>query len=626
MATIKDFTIAKSAGTSYLDLAGATRFDLLDNVLQKADISFINSTPKFTPVVAAPVAPRAEPLIEPTYGKATETFGVMRQIDPVRDHFLIAVSGLEALRRIATERDGSQALPLIKRIETFLKEHLEPADFTRLMADLGARADDPLSYLRKPIVKLGSKVAFPATAVEGNTAAADDKLVHNAHSSLFGVGAVVIDDIRVVEALHQALVKLRRAMQKSLADKQARLAELQGRIPPAGAALESAERQRSEELDDYAVAQQVLAEHWRSVEAAHAERRRVIDSHVGLYYVKVRETPLGRPLPDPLALRFTSADDLVPGCGPRDTPLADELQPFMDAVLDIPVADWSVLNGLAHLLPGPQRLLPMVAARKQRLAQRSTQVGAVTAGLGGRAAPALGRLLQHNLSLAGELIARPINAASLVDLQRQSHAVLALEDLLACPVPLLREPATALRQRLDGAAGCLLAHIKAVTPSLRLTWAAAAEADTLPVDTPERWPGLERAEAADFNAVRTLVELVGWWFRQLDGDAAGASRTAMRHLVRACLLLAAGDDPDQLLQGRVSLPPARLRVGETLRLQLNRVPTPGALLQLTDDQQRVVGTLRVDDHDVNGTLARFTSVVDPAAVLSTASRVSGQRL
>jgi hypothetical protein len=238
----------------------------------------------------------------------------------------------------------------------------------------------------------------------------------------------------------------------------------------------------------------------------------------------------------------------------------------------------------------------------------------------------LGRLLQHHLSLASELIARPINAASLVDLQRQSHAVLALEDLLACPVPLLREPATALHQRLDGAAGCLLARIKAVTPSLRLKWAAAAEADTLAVDAPERWPGLELAEAADFNGIRTLVELVSWWFRQLDGSAAGTSRTAMRNLVRACLLLAAGDDPDQLLQGTVSVLPARLRIGEALRLQLNRVPPPGALLQLTDDQHRVVGTLRVDDHDIHGTLARFTSVIDASATLSTSSRVSGQRL
>jgi hypothetical protein len=603
---------------------------VLQTAISQANISALASAANVTPVAVAPAPPRAEPLVKPTYDQAASKFGVMRQIDPVRDHFSNAVGGLKALRDTAIVKGGGQAASLIDRVEKYLLEH-KVGEFDTLLKELaeqntvpGAEPPRKPVYFRDSTVRIGGRFELAAKDVDAGNAAGAVASTHNAHSALFALSRVVIDDIRVVETLYQLLLGLRRNQQKALADLQADLDEIDDALPAAVARLDLRERQRVEELDDYAVAQQVLAEHWRSVEAAWVERARVINSHQGLYYVKVRETPLGRTLPDPLDLRYTSADDLVPGCGPRDTPLSDELLPFMDAVLDIPVADWAVLNGLAHLLPGPQRLAPMVSLRQQRLALRPTQSANTLAGLTGKTAPALGRLVQHNLLLAGELAQRPFNAASLLDLQRQGHAILALEDLLASPVPLLREPARALHQRLDGAAGCLLARIRAVTPSLRLAWAEAAEADTLAVDTPERWPGLAQAEQADFNGVRTLVELVAWWFRQLDADAAGASRTALRNLIRACMLLAAGDDPGQLLQGRIAVLPARLSVGETLRLQLNRVPPPGALLQLTDDHQRVVGELRVHDHDVQGTVARFTRVFDAQALLSTASRVSGR--
>ena len=161
---------------------------------------------------------------------------------------------------------------------------------------------------------------------------------------------------------------------------------------------------------------------------------------------------------------------------------------------------------------------------------------------------------------------------------------------------------------------------------MRLAWSASAEADTLVVEAPERWTGLARAEEADFNGVRTLVELVAWWFRQLDGGASDPARTAMRNFVRACLLLAVNDDPLELLQGSVKTLPGRFRLGETLRVDLNREPRTGALLQLVDGSQRVVGTLRVEDHDANGTLTSIVSVLDPQAILSTTFRVSGQSL
>jgi hypothetical protein len=97
----------------------------------------------------------------------------------------------------------------------------------------------------------------------------------------------------------------------------------------------------------------------------------------------------------------------------------------------------------------------------------------------------------------------------------------------------------------------------------------------------------------------------------------------MRNYLRAALLFAAGDDPDQILQGAVATVPGRFIPGARLRLTLNREALPGTTLQLLDQAQRVLGTLRVDDHDAQGTLASVVQVLDPTASLATGLKVSG---
>lgn len=580
--------------------------------------SMIGETAKQTaPTPAAAAA--VEPLVQPTFSKAADSYGVMRHIDPVRDHFLNARVGIETLRRIALEGVGSKSRSLLQRVEDYLKKHLPEAEYLALMSQLGIEKGAPTTLLKKALPTLGSKFRIPLREKpEAPNAVELVEVEHNTHSALFGAGAVISDDIRSIEALRLALINVRRRQQKALADAKADLAEIEARIPGEQNRLGVLERTRSESLDDYLVAQRLLVDHWRNVEEAHRQRRRVIESNVGLFYVKQRETPLTQTLPDPLELRFASADDLVPGCANRATPLAEELEPFMQAVLDIPVADWAMLHELSHLLPSRTRLERMVVARRQRVALRLAETTVVPAG-------ALQGIVAQNRALLGDLAGRPFTASTMRELQLQGHLILALEDLLAGPVPLLREPARALHQRLDAAAGCLLARLRSISPSLRLAWARAAEADRLAVDTPEQWPGIALAEAADFNGIRTLAELVAWWFRQLHAEAGGAARTAMRNFVRACLLLAVGDDPEELLHGQLRTLPGRFRVGEALRLELNRVPSPGAELQLVDDRQRVIGLLRVDDHDANGTLASITQVLDASASLSTSFRVSGAR-
>lgn len=583
---------------------------------------------------ATPAAPPPEPVSAPTFEKASANFGTMRHVEPVRDHFINARINLEALREFATKAPGT-GKPLLERVEDYLKAHLKKGEYEKLLSELGVSVGTATGenitekltarFFSKALPKLGDSGTINSDKI---TKSPDDKpweaelipYIHNTHSALFATGTVMTDDIRTMEALRYALVKVRRDQQQALEKNQAALDELETRIATERSTLTGLEAKRSETLDDYAVAQRLLAEHWAEIEQAYAERKRVIESNVGLYYVRVRETPLSHTLPDPLDLRSGAADDLVPGCPNRATPLTEELLPFMDTLLDIPAGDWAVLSGLSNMLPGRAVLEQMVQKRRQTIAVKLQQPATTSI-----AKPNLVALLQTHQALQQSIAAKPFSVAALRDMQQQGHKILALEDMLASTIPGLRDPATQLHQRLNAAAGCLLSRLRAIKPSIRLAWADLADDNRLPVENPERWPNLDKAEADDFNNLRTLVELVGWWFRQLDGDASGDSRTALGNFIRACLLLAASDDPQQLLQGQLKTLPTRFRIGELLRLDLNREPAAGNLLHLLDDKQQVVATLRVEDHDNKGTLASIASVISPSIQLTLAMRVTGQR-
>ncbi len=591
----------------------------------------------------APTTP-PEPVSEPTYAKTSENFGVMRHLEPVRDHLINTNITLEKLRLFAAESQGSGE-PLLLRVEAYLKKHY--GEYRALMEELGitplGKDDQTYANLKYAVIdkslavsdktKMVSARFFKKTVPKigesteislGDIISKPEELgrvtvAHNTHSALFAAGTVMTDDIRTMEALRHALVTVRRNQQLEIGKKQAELEELKTHIARERSTLDALEASRGETLDDYAVAQHLLAEHWQEVEQAYAERTRIIENNTGLYYVRVRETPLSRSLPDPLDLRPGTSDDLVPGCPVLATPLARELMPFMAMLLDIPAADWAMLNGLSGHLPGRAQLEEMVVKRRQNIEIKLRQAPVIMAGN-----PALGTLLQNHQAMVQSIAARPLALTALRDMQKQGHRILALDDLLASPIPALRDPAGLLHQRLTAAGGCLLSRLRAVKPSIRLAWAGLAENNRLNIEKPELWPQLAQAEADGFNAIRTLVELVGWWFRQLDANASGDSRTAMRNFIRACLLLSSGDNPRQLLQGQLQSLPTRFRPGELLRLNLNREPAAGNLLHLLDDRQQVVALMRVEDHDSNGTLASIVTVIKPNSSLTLSMRVTGQ--
>lgn len=503
------------------------------------------------------------------------------------------------------QRDYPLGVNDLARVRT-LRDRLSGAD------DRGKR--DALDNLLTDYSQLLVTLEVAEGTLEGD-AEADTK---RRFEALFQAGQILTRQIAYMEDRYNRLEdqledKLRERLRlEAVLDKLAALIEV------ARQKLDGVDARRAERLGDYGLAQGLSREDWERVYRANLERSRILTTALkGIYYVRVRETPVGYPLVDPLELRHGSAGDLVPGCDwDTEVDVPEELGDFFDTVLEVPMGDWRILAPLAPKLPEPRipELLDMRRYRFLRYRARP-QFTPGSSRLAARLAPlvsATGALHQTwaNLTPAsGGRLRGPF--------LKDSARVLSLKDLLGGSAGTIQVTAQTLRNRLEQCVQCLVGRLNQVAPSLRFEWAQLAEDDRLNTERPDAWPGLERAEAADFNAVRTLTEVVAWWFRQLEPDASASGRSALRNMIRASVIISAHGDPNEILQGRVQVPPRRLAVGEPLRLELNRIPKAGVRLQIMDEAQRIVGLLAVQDQDQTGTLAQVVRVDEPLARIST---------
>jgi hypothetical protein len=456
---------------------------------------------------------------------------------------------------------------------------------------------------------LGNEMSSPGQLKSFNAlfdaklAAPDDddaaKLFHN--------GRILLKETQNVGSLHNKLLQLHRIKLKKLIALRDEKQQLATQIGENKRYLDALNKDRVESLGDYALIQRLVGEDWLHVEEQFKQRKAILEAYTGLYYVRVRETPVGIDLKDALPLRQFDGDDVVPGCPDVERELPDDLAPFMETVLDIPLVDWRGLRTHGHLLPGRLRQQQMLEQRSQRLdlkinrQRRNSSVRML------RLTP----LLQVNVQLLSGFAARPVAQVGSVQQQLTlNYAALSLEDVLNGSRSLLSGKAQRLNQQLTQAGGCLLGLLEQIRPSIRFRWAQLVEDGQLPIEQPERWPELAELRTGDLNLARTLVELVDWFFRQLADLAADDSRTAMKQLISACLLLAATEDPDQLLYGTLQTLPGIFQAGEILRLNLNREALPGTSLQLLDVASRVVGSLRVDDQNEQGAVATVMQI-DP---------------
>jgi hypothetical protein len=280
----------------------------------------------------------------------------------------------------------------------------------------------------------------------------------------------------------------------------------------------------------------------------------------------------------------------------------------MDTLLDMPLVDWRQFQHDAHLLPSRSRQTQLFEQRQQRLQSKLRQNSFSS----GQQPTKLMPLLQINNQLLTAISFKPLQQTDSLQQQFNSaHRLLSLEDVLNGSRSLLSDRTQILQKQLNQACGCFLEQLAGIQPSIRFRWAQLVEDRNLPIDQPDRWPQLADVAKTDFNRARTLVELVAWFYRQLAEDASDTSRTAITHVLSACLLIAASDDPQQILYGNLQTLPGVFRPGELLRLNLNRDALPGTQLQLLDAQRQVVGMLRVDDQDKNGVVATLMQVYQP---------------
>ncbi|TQV71508.1 hypothetical protein FLL45_20365 [Aliikangiella marina] len=448
------------------------------------------------------------------------------------------------------------------------------------------------------------------------------------YEELFAISKILTHQIAYMEGRYNRIEALLEGKLRARINKEAEIEKLASLIHKATQELEGIDKRRIEFLGDYGVTQRLTDEDWLDVYHLTQERSRILNHSVkGVYFVRERQTSLSKPLADPLALRYGQSDDIVPGCDwDADPELPEELEDFFDTVLEVPMKDWANLNELEPLIPKPTRLKYIYQIRQTRLADKHARKR-VTSQL----SPRFNRPIKASLfsvrvqsqSILEQMtrISFPLRVKSAKQRAKEAALVMSLEDLVTGTRGKLQNESQKLIRRLEQAIDCLLAKLNELPPSIRLQWAQLAEDDRIRVRNPAFWPGLERAEKDDFNATRTVAELVEWWFKQMDSKASANGKAAMRNMIRATLIQSALGDPSEILEGQVQVPPRLLGMGEPLRLKLNKPVKRGTILQLMDPSQRVVALLNVEDDDDSGTLAQISKVSIKDARIDTSYRV-----
>jgi hypothetical protein len=381
---------------------------------------------------------------------------------------------------------------------------------------------------------------------------------------------------------------------------QSRIAQVTTALGNARNALRNAQAAAAQSAGDYAAAQRLVIEETSRVAAAAAARNQAIAAATGLFFTRELQTILPRALPPALALTADAPADLVPGC-PADHPGPPaSLQPFLDLLLEVPLADWRSLLGAWTGLPDQAGLQRLGTLRAARLANwvAPTNFGA------GAAATDLATLAQTTRSAFNPIFQSTISInTSLAATQQSAFAILALPDIVGLPASLLRTNTEALRARLESATGCLFETLTALPPSARFAWASLAAAKNLPLLNFAQWPLPAGLGDAGTATLRRLASLVNWMTENLHDASTSASQTALGNLVAAAVMAAAYGDPNEVVTGTVATTGGIPRPRIPIRVVLNRPPPIGTVLNLLDDKQSIVATIRVQDHDALGTTA-----------------------
>ncbi len=490
-------------------------------------------------------------------------------------------------------------------------------------ATLLQTANDGLSKLRGLMAQapIGIAATPGPTPSASATAGLDDETA--AYSGILEANRGLLGDMTLVEnqaiALEAGYLQLRDRTDAL----GTRIGQLTDALAAARDALRAAQVAAAQSSGDYAAAQQLVLEEVARVAAATQARSAAIAAATGLFYVRELQTVVACGLPPALALTTDTPADLVPGCAADHPGPPAAIQPFLDQLLEVPLADWSALQGGWSDLPDNAGLLRLGALRTARVANwtASSAFGA------GAAAADLAALASNAQGVFDPVFRSTISIGpSLALTQQAAFAVFALPDIVALPPSPLRGNTEALRARLESAAGCLFEALSALPPSARFAWASEARAGTLPPLGFAQWPIPASLGTAGTATLRRLAALVTWMAAQLHDGSSAAAQTALGNLVAAAVIAAAYGDPDDAVTGSVASTGGVPRPGVPIRVVLNRTAPIGTVLHLLDANQSVVGTLRVTDHDALGTTATVvTSAASTAPTSGWTVAVPGSR-
>ena len=516
---------------------------------------------------------------EPQFEVENAKFGVMKHLDPALSEYRLANEGINDL------------YDDYKELESLSENELN--DFKNQMAY--GKAD----YLPDP----------------ADIELTDDETVKTGlkNRALFRNSRVLTRFIAHLQQKNDTLVRTIRSDEKTLKERLARQQQLSNQINEARTKLIELDKVRAEYLGDYTQARALAREEWNRIEAQHMERSRILNSLTGLYFVKVRRTPVSRIIRRPLQLFHEQDDYLLPSCilG-EERELPDSLDIFFDAVMEIPLSHWNTLEPYLWLLPSRFRIDKLQRQRQQRLALKEKGGFYFRANY-------LEPLVQRSKVRFTDFSQQKIFLDETLTLvQKQARDSLSLEDIQGLPGGKLRSQAHTLKQNLGKVSICLLDTLRGLSPGLRLHWAQLAEDDQIPLTPGSHWPGLEKSTENDTDSVRKIMTLVGWWLAQIKPETASSATTnAMRDMIRALLIEAALGEPEEIVRGQVNSVPPLFKFGERLRLKLNREVRPGLNLHLLDTQQRIVGKVQLEDEDKYGATARITEVINASASLTT---------
>jgi hypothetical protein len=499
--------------------------------------------------------------------------------------------------------------------------HITPGATLRQTADAGLQNLRGLMAAAPINIAVKSTTAPTPAPTPAAAGAIDDESA--AYAGILNSTRSLLGDMSLVEARSIDLERVYLQISDRVQALQARIAQLTASLATARDGLRSAQSAAAKAAGDYAAAQRLVQEEAARLATATAAREAAIGAATGLFYVRELQTAVARRLPPALTLTADTPQDLAPGCAIDHPGPPAAIQPFLDQLLEVPLADWWLLRERWSDLPDNAGLRRLGALRGARVANL-----APPAAFGaGAAAAELAALAAASRRVFDPLFRATIGILpSLAATQQAAFAIFALPDIIPLPPSLLRSNAQTLRARLESAAGCLFEVLTTLPPSTRFAWAGAAQAGTLPPLDFAHWPLPAGLDDAGTAALRRLAGLVNWMAAQLHAGSSAAAQTALGNLVSASVIAAAYGDPDDAVTGSIVGTGGVPRPGVPIRVLLNRPPPIGTPMHLLDASHQVVGTLLVQDHDAQGTTAMVvTSTARTAPTTGWSVAVPGRR-